>query len=84
MVLNNKTIYVPYRKADWVAVEQAFDARESSWKWVQVSIPVVDGELGKLVLAKATGYCETKDRQGLCVTTVVPGDRINNQYCSVY
>ena len=30
MVLNNKTIYVLNRKPDWVAVEQAVDARESS------------------------------------------------------
>ena len=30
MVLNNKTIYVLYHNAGWVAVKQAVDARESS------------------------------------------------------
>ena len=30
MVLNNKTIYVLYLKAGWVAVKQAVDARERS------------------------------------------------------
>ena len=43
------------------AVKQAVDTCESSWKWVHLSIPVVDGELGKLVLAKARWFRETKD-----------------------
>ena len=53
--------------------KQAVDARESSWKWVHLSIPVVDGELGKLVLAKARGYHETKDREELCANKVHGG-----------
>ena len=30
IVLNNRTRYVLYRRADWVAMEQDVDARESS------------------------------------------------------
>ena len=40
---------------------------KASWKWVNLSITVVDGELGKLVLAKERGFRETKYREGLCV-----------------
>ena len=36
------------------------DACESSWKWVHLSRPVDDGELGKLVLAEAKDYHEAK------------------------
>ena len=72
-VNNKKTIYVLYHEIGWETVKQAVNARESSWKWVHLSIPVLDGELGKLVLAKATGYCETKDREGLCVRKVHGG-----------
>ena len=43
MVLGNETMYVLYRKAGWVTKRQAVDARESSWKWVSMSIPIVDG-----------------------------------------
>ena len=68
------------REVGWVMVKQAVDARESSWRWVHLSIPVVDGELGKLVLAKARGYHETQYREGLCVSKAVPGDSINNQH----
>ena len=54
-------------------VKQAVDARESTWKWVHLLIPVVDGELGKLVLAKARGYHETNDRKGFwCWLSSVP------------
>ena len=60
-------------------MEQAVGARESSWKWAHLSISVVDRELGKLVLAKARGLCETKDREGLCVRKV-HDDRFHNQY----
>ena len=31
VVLNNKTRYVRYRICGWMAMEQAADARESSW-----------------------------------------------------
>ena len=41
-------------------VKHAVDARESSRKWVLVSIPVVEGELGKWVLAKARGIAKQK------------------------
>ena len=50
------------------AVKQAVDARESSWKWAHFSIPVVDGELGKWVLAKASGF-QTRYREVLCVSS---------------
>ena len=61
-----------------MTVEQDVDARESSRKWAHVSIAVVDGELGKFVLAKARGFRETKKET--YVALVVHGDRINNQY----
>ena len=58
--VNNKTIYILYHGNGWMMVNQAVDARESSWKWAHLSVPVVDGELGKLVLAKARRFRETK------------------------
>ena len=69
--VNNKTISVLYHETCWLTVKQAVDARESSWKGAHMSVPVVDGELGKLVLAKAKGsYC----------ALIVHGDRVSNQY----
>ena len=50
---------------------------------MHLSSPVDDGELGKLVLAKARGFRETKDREGLCISKV-HGDRVNHYYSSVY
>ena len=50
---------------------------------MHLSSSVDDGELGKWVLAKARGYRETKEREGLCVSKV-HGDRINNQYSGIY
>ena len=41
-------------------IRELVDACESSLKWVHLSRPVDDGELGKLVLAKAKDYHETK------------------------
>ena len=35
------------------------------------------------VLSKATGYRETKNREGLCASKV-HGDRVNNQYSGIY
>ena len=51
MVLDNK-LYTYCTVKLTEAVKQAVDARESSWKWVHLSVPVVDGELGKLVLRR--------------------------------
>ena len=70
-VNDKRCTHVLYHEIGLVIVEQAVDARESSWKWAHLSIPVVDGELGKLVLAKARGFCKTKDREGLCVRKVL-------------
>ena len=39
-------------------MEQAVYAGERSWKWANLSCPVDDGELVKLVLAKAKGFHE--------------------------
>ena len=50
---------------------------------MHLSGPVVDGELGKWVLAKARGFREIKDREGLRVSKV-HGDRINNQYSGIH
>ena len=47
-----------------MTVEEAVDARESLWKWAHLSIPVVDGELGKLVLAKAKEIAKRKIEKG--------------------
>ena len=41
-------------------MEQAVYAGESSWKWAHLSSPVDDGELVKLVLAKAREFHEIK------------------------
>ena len=48
-----------------------------------LSISIVDGKLGKLVLTKARGFREINDREALCVSKV-HGDRFNNQYSSIY
>ena len=42
-------------------------------KWVYLSNSVDDGKLGKWVLAKATRYRETNDRDGSCVSKVCGG-----------
>ena len=77
MVLNNKLhTYCTVKLTE--AVKQAVDARESSWKWVNLSVPVVDGELGKLVLAKARDSAK-QNGEKYC-TLVVSGDWIDNQY----
>ena len=67
--VNNTTIYVLYHEIGPLAVKQAVDARKSSWKWVHLLFPVVDGELGKLVLAKAREFRETIYREVLCVSS---------------
>ena len=38
---------------------------------------------GKWVLAKTTGYRETKDREALCFSKV-HGDWVNSQYSGIY
>ena len=78
---NKKTIYVLYHGVGWVTVKQDVDARESSWKWAYLSIPLVGKELGKLVLAKARGSVKQKIEKdcvlvkrmaiGLTIKTVV-------------
>ena len=50
---------------------------------MHLSGPVVDEELGKWILAKARGFREIKDREGLCVSKV-HGDRINNQCSGIH
>ena len=66
--VNNTTIYVLYHEIGSLAVKQAVDARKSSWKWAHLSVPVVDGGPGKLVLAKARGFRETRYREVLRVS----------------
>ena len=70
--------HVLYHEIGSMTVKQAVDARKSSWKLAHLSITVVDGELGKLVLAKARGFRETNKDRYYC-GSVMHGDRINNQ-----
>ena len=56
--MSNTTIYVLYHEIGSLAV-----------KWAHLSVPVVDGEPGKLVLAKARGFRETIYREVLCVSS---------------
>ena len=72
----NRSMYCTAKVGE--PVKQVVDACESSWKWAHVSITVVDGELSKLVLAKARGFRETNKAK--YVALVVHGDRIYNQY----
>ena len=66
------------------AVKPAIDARESSWKWAHLSIPIVDGELGKLVLAKARWFRETKCRENcVLVKCMVTGSTISTGYSRI-
>ena len=51
-IIKQYTYYVLCHEIGSVTVEQAVGARESVWKSAHLSIPVVDGELGKFVLAK--------------------------------
>ena len=76
--LNPKKRYVYCTVKLGAPVKQAVDACKSSWKWAHVSIAVVDGELDKLVLAKARGFRETNEEK--YVAFVVHGGRINNQH----
>ena len=68
IVLNNKTIYVLYRKVGWVAMQKALDARESSWSRCTWQVRLMTASFGAWGLSKATGYHETRDREGLCVS----------------
>ena len=68
VVSNNKTRYVLYRKAGWVAMEQAVDARESSWSGCTWQVRLMTANFGAWELTKATEYHETKDREELCVS----------------
>ena len=68
IVLNNKTRHVLYRIAGWVATKQAVDVRQSSWSRCTCQVRLMTANFGAWELAKATGYRETKDREGLCVS----------------
>ena len=52
---------------------------------MHLSIPVVDGELGKLMLAKAMWFRDKKDREGLCVLVkyIMTGSTISTVYSRI-
>ena len=81
-MLDNRTrYYVVCRIAGWMVMNQAFDARESSWGRCTWQFRLVMASFGAWKLAKATGYRETKDREGLSINIcMVTGSIISTRY----
>ena len=66
-------------------MKQAFDARESSWGRCTWQVRLVMASFGAWELAKATGYCETKDRERLSINIIcmVTGSTISTVYLRI-